>query len=91
MRVVPLAFVLLVAFAVDATADRSVDWSQYIEQPGDRPLKVTSGEAPRVVTAAADEAPAKASKRSKASKAKQSKKSHKAKARRTKARAKKRK
>ncbi len=89
MRVVPLAFVILVAFAVDATADRSVDWSQYIEQPGDRPLKVTSGPAPAVVAAA--EAAPKTTKASKAKKAKQAKKSKKAKARRTKARAKKRK
>lgn len=89
MRVVPLAFVILVAFAVDATADRSVDWSQYIEKPGDRPLKVTSGEAPRVVTAAAD-TPARTSKAKKASKARKAKKSKKAKARRAKARAKKR-
>ncbi len=45
MRTFRLAIVILVAFVANASADKNVDWSQYIEKPSDKPLVATSGKA----------------------------------------------
>jgi hypothetical protein len=45
MRTLRLAIVILVAFVATASADKNVDWSQYIEKPSDKPL-VVKGAAP---------------------------------------------
>jgi len=42
MRTLRLAIVILVAFVANASADRNVDWSQYMEKPGDKPLVSTT-------------------------------------------------
>lgn len=45
MRTFRLAIVILVAFVANASADKNVDWSQYIEKPSDKPLVVKSAKA----------------------------------------------
>jgi hypothetical protein len=40
MRTLRLAIVILVAFVATASAEKNVDWSQYIEKPSDKPVDV---------------------------------------------------
>jgi hypothetical protein len=81
MRTVRLAIVILVAFVANASADRNVDWSQYMEKPGDKPLISTTPDVIR--KAAAKPTPvAKAKKAKKAGKARKVKARSKAKSRR---------
>jgi hypothetical protein len=82
MRVRAIA-VLLVLFTATASAENSVDWSAYMEKPGDKPLVVHKADSPVVdapVSVASSGKATKASKKKAAAK--------KSKARTTKARAK---
>jgi hypothetical protein len=84
MRVRAIA-VLLVLFTATASADNSVDWSQYVEKPTDKPLVSHTPD----VAGTASEAPVSVASSGKAAKTSKRKAPKKAKARTTKARSKK--
>ncbi len=69
-----LAFFFVAALGVEARADSKVDWSQFIEKPGDRPV-VNKPAAARASTKKAA-TPAKAAKPAPKRAAKSSKKKH---------------
>jgi hypothetical protein len=81
MRTLRLAIVILVAFVANASADRNVDWSQYMEKPGDKPLVSTTPDVVRKAEAKPTRV-AKAKKSKKAGKARKVKARSKSKSRR---------
>jgi len=47
-----IALVLVMGLGVEARADPKVDWSQYIEKPGDRVVNKPAAESPPAAVAA---------------------------------------
>ena len=82
MRTLRLAIVILVAFVGTASAGKNVDWSQYMETPGDKPLVSTTPDAKRAAPEAKPARAAKATRSKKASKGRKVKARSKTKARR---------